>query len=159
MALSSVCVVLSSLALNMYSPPGEPSNWGCSGWRLCAPRQYGTLHSGKQRQPRPPSDASGIEGTAPTDALLPAIHSSHVRTCGYGTAEQAGDEPQSDEEEEEEVQHSTMFEGVCTCECDSCRSNKHFTATGSSLKLPADVEASFTGTQRQSCGCQTCECG
>jgi len=152
MALSSVCVVLSSLALNMYSAPGEPSKWtlgmlGCGG---VSHAEYAKLEPpSKPRQLPPPSDSStaASENSTTQDTLLSP--GERVNTIDSG----------GESEEEQEARHSTMFEGVCACECATCRANKHFTATGSSLKLPPDVEAAFTGNKRESCGCTTCECG
>jgi hypothetical protein len=139
MAMSSVCVVLSSLALNMYSAPGAPSKWACARPSCCKPRSNQELHAAK---------GTGILRSTSAEGSSATFASLDEELLGGAEEEQEG--PHA---------HDSLFENVCSCRCETCRSNKHFTATGSSLKLPVGVEEGFTGVKRESCGCSTCQCG
>jgi len=136
MAFSSVCVVLSSLALNMYSAPvsvdkdvgpGLPSG----------PGALAQLDESLATQRAPPARNSQ------SDLTLPLLH-------------------EQDSEDHRKPLSSTglshddsMFTPSCHCPCTACKEKQHFLAASGKLFARAESDRS-TADDGQVCSCGAC---
>ena len=136
MALSSVCVVLSSLALNLYTPPGHPGLFSCcvSQTRLDSGREHTALKSHAAR-----SSSSGR--ATPPDATTPLLRSKPA--------------PAVDAASVHVQRNNAMFTVDCNCQCGSCRGRRHF-VVASRHAAEGSHTTGLVEQRNSMCKCQVC---
>ena len=147
MALSSVCVVLSSLALNLYSAPGKQHEGFCAGCRQrqspvkSRPAQQQGNGRHKQEQPsalavssmQQPWSAAGHRSAGMTDARQPLLSESHMH--GADVVASPEDSPTLEQNLNMQVQPAqaaSLLEVVCSCRYETCKEKHHFVPSGPS---------------------------